>query len=194
MKQIFSHRRLWLIPVIAAPLLLGLGERQAYDTSVKSLDFAPRGGGTYNIDWAGPPRRDLAYSDVRHYVPRIELTRPTPRRIILYYEIYESRFFGDTTLGYFWADIPGGATVPSQIVYLSDGGEDARVPTGAPQQTIGSFWLGCTKKGITRGNLGKGDSHHAAVYFKSFSIMGTPEGPVTVGGDTRSNTHDVYCS
>jgi hypothetical protein len=156
---------------------------------VSSYDFRPQNG-SWLMNWPGPPRRDLTYADVKHFIPTFSVTR-LAARVTVGFWIMEERTFWDATLGSMYVDfIPATATSPSQVVvrYPSTNGV-TRVPTGAPAVTYGTFWLGCTQDGIVRGNEGKGDDRAARVYLQAFGIASGG----TFSSPSVSPSHDVYC-
>jgi len=169
-----------------------VNDRGCYNefTSVRlnGFDFNPQSG-NYDANWPGPPRRDLTYADVKHYVPFFNIAHFASRHNVrVNFWIKERQTFSDTTLGFFSVDFrPANEGGMAIVTYLSAVG-DARTPTGAPQETTGTFWLGCTRAGKVRGNEGRGDDGYAEVYLERFNIaQGNFSAPA------RSPTHVVRC-
>jgi hypothetical protein len=151
---------------------------------VKTLDFVPASGSSYDLNWPGPPRRNLQYADVKHYTPSIVLDSPTPRRLTLGFWVKESRsLWFDDMLGSFTAIFNRCSTVPDDIVCVNVG-VGGQTPAGAPAQTRGTFWLGATKKGKVRGNEGRGDDRDAEVYLEAFEYFSLP-------GESQSRKHHI---
>jgi hypothetical protein len=150
---------------------------------IKALDFGPVSGSSYDLDWPGPPRRPPRYTDVKHYRPVIELEAPATEPIYQGFWVKEARrFWPDPTLGSFNSRFDVGSTTPAEIATVNYGvGGDP--PSGAPQRTVGSFWLTATQRGKIRGNEGKGDDGHARVYLEAFAYGGS--------NPPKSSTHTV---
>jgi hypothetical protein len=164
--------------------------------AIAKMDFAPKGGGSYNINWPGPPRRQLHYSDVKHYLPTIELKAKPPIGFTLYIYIKEYRealgvdeLMADIELGWFDARFDAGKTSPTEIKMVNAFAGPPKDPEGAPENTYGSFWLGVSKGGRIRGNSGTGDDGHARVYLELFS--GTRPTSYQLTGKMKSPRHTV---
>lgn len=164
--------------------------------SIKSLDFAPKGGGSYNIKWPGPPRRQLRYADVKHYVPTVVLKSAAPITFTLWIYMKEYReamgvdeLMADIELGYFTARFDAGKSSPTEIKMVNHFAGPPKDPEGAPEFTYGSFWLGVSKGGRIRGNTGTGDDGHARVYLELFSEIEPAN--CQLGGKRKSPKHTL---
>lgn len=166
--------------------------------NIKKLDFVPQGGGSYNLNWPGPPRVQLRYSDVKHYIPIVELSKPSPIGFTLCYNVREYResagvdeLKSDIDLAFFHVRFEAGNTIPSEIKELNHLAGPPRDAENSPQYTYGSFWLGASKAGNVRGNIGTGDGRHARVYLES-CILWMPDAPGhQTSGKTKSSKHTV---
>ncbi len=129
------------------------------------IDFRPETGNSYNIEWTGPPRRALTYSDVKFYIPLIDLSGPATTDHLRRFQIKVDRsWWWDKQIGEFEAIYLTGQIEPSVIRYAS-ALEDALPPANAPAETTKKFWLGCTRKGKVKGNIDK-HSSSARVYLE----------------------------
>jgi hypothetical protein len=130
----------------------------------------------YDINWPGPPRHPLDWSDVRFYKPQISIRNPAPLDLLFCFWVYEDvTAWFDTLLASFCATIKQGNRTPvdSDIVCLSSIGGDA--PLHAPHKSTGAFWLGATEEGNIKGNEGE-NGRTADVYLAAFDIVGFPDG------------------
>jgi len=160
---------------------------------IKKLDFVPKSGSSYDLNWPGPPRRKLRYSDVKHYIPIIELEKPAPIGFTIGVFVKEERLLRPNyELSFFKASFDIGKRVPSEIKMLNDYPGPPPVPSGSPMYTLGSFWLGASKKGKIRGNTGKGNDRHARVYIER-STLWQPDifNFARLIGKTKSKLHTV---
>ncbi|UCF06579.1 MAG: hypothetical protein JSV33_06005 [bacterium] len=144
---------------------------------ITKLDFVPKRGRSYNINWPGPPRRLLRYADVKHFKPLIELKTKAPIGFLLMINVKEYReawgvdeLVSDIELTYFTARFEVGKRIPTEIKMVNHIKGPPRDPGGSPRYTFGSFWLGASKRGRIRGNIGTGDDRHARVYLELFSL------------------------
>lgn len=144
-------------------------------TSIKIMkfDFSPKSGGNFDINWPGPPRRQLKYSDVKHYIPIIELESQSPIGFTLIIAVREYReslgideLMSDVDLTDLRVRFEAGNRTPSEIRMVNHIAGPPKDPDGSPQYTFGSFWLGISKAGKIRGNVGTGDDGHALVYME----------------------------
>ena len=139
------------------------------DTRVEdNINFVPETGNSYNIEWSGPPREPLNYDQVKFYIPQIELVIPATRNYLQRYKIKVDRWFGDKQIGEFEALYDAGQTEPRIIRYASFL-QLSEPPSNAPVETKGKFWLGCTKRGKVKGNIGK-HSNSVVIYLEEDDI------------------------
>lgn len=162
------------------------GSTQSANVNITGYDFRPQTGG-FNAEWPGPPRHRLRYEEVKPFVLTFSVQRPPSARITVNFWVMEERTLWDATLGRVIVEFDPSGDIT--VRYPSSSG-NGQAPEGAPAQTVGSFWLGCTEQGRVRGNEARGDDRHARVYLKMFSVFtgGTVNGP----GISRPS-HDVRC-
>lgn len=150
--------------------------------------------GDYGMNWC-EPREDLNWANVDFYKPLITLESPAPCDITLYFWIKEDiSFWFDNELGWFYVTIRRGSQNPiDSDIYCPSDCNCLRVPTNSPSGSIGSFWLGCTKKGKVRGNEGK-TGRGANVYIEIFSLAGIQGESVNWDYTSdQSPRHYIYC-
>jgi hypothetical protein len=149
-----------------------------------SVDFTPVDSSNYNLNWPGPPRRMLKWSDVKIYKPIVKI-EPIARDVTLYFWVREDRAGCDLDLGMFYVTIKAGNTEPndSDIIGPSASGS-GKAPIGAPNNAIGGFYLGATKKGKVKGSEDKNgrESEIYVMLFKGYpswiyGIENPPESP-----------------
>ena len=139
-----------------------------------AFDFIPIGTDDYNLNWPGPPRRKLTWADVKFYRPEVEIDVPAPSDITFFFWIKADRgWWPDPTLGFFSVKILKDRKTPriEDISCPSASGSGKPPQNAPPEGSIGSFWLGCTKKGKVRGNEGKDNDRHARVYMECFDLI-----------------------
>jgi len=180
----------------------GIFGRTGYESNnvtISRLDFTPITATDYNMNWPGPPRRDLNYSDLYHFKPIIELQSGASKKFSRDFDIVRacSGFWcwllGDDMIGYFTATFEQGSTQVNEIQCVTTpAGTDLRVPTGSPEITYGDFWMGCTKKGYIRGNVDK-DSREGDIYISISPVMVIADG-ISIGGTGTSPNHHVKCN
>ena len=165
---------------------------------ITKMDFAPKDGGSYNIKWPGPPRHQLRYSEVKHYTPLIELETQAPIGFTLYFGAKEYReslgideLMSDIDLTNFTVRFETGNIMPSEIKMCNAQAGPPKDAEGAPQYTFGSFWLGVSKAGKIRGNVGTGDDGHARVYLEMVTLWTPDVLGYELKGKTKSPKHKV---
>ncbi len=176
--------------VLASTALMGMSRNPPpHAARLVNLDFVPENGGGYTINATG---QQLTYADVKFYNITVELDRPSPADFAVTYQIFGDEFWSDPLIGEVSVRFNRNSTTPTEIVYLSTV-RGARTPSGAPNQTEGRFWLGCTQRLVLRGNAGRGHDREAPVYLKrSGTVFFSNEG-VTIGGTPQSSSRDVLC-
>jgi hypothetical protein len=135
---------------------------------IHGYGFQPAIGG-YDLNWGGPPRRDLTWADVKKYVPTFNFTQKADRiHVNANFYVMERRAVSDTKLGILKVTfLP--STDPRGVLYTYESKEGSSVlPVGAQGAINDGFWLGCTKGGKVRGNYGHGDDRRADVYLKLY--------------------------
>jgi hypothetical protein len=171
----------------------------SYELEWDELDFVPDDD-NYDINWPGPPRRKLRYSDVEKYWPILTLKHAVPTDVRLHFWIKADRTaWPDPTLGSFYADYSAGFRIPLLEVHYPNAVGDAVAPLNAPSsgETRALFWLGCTQAGKVKGNEGRDDDGHARVYLEMFREL-VPTG-YSLAGDPdnddlwQSGRHTVEC-
>lgn len=156
--------------------------------NVSKIDFTPQDGGSYDIEWPGPPRRALVYSDLKHYTPVIELEKKAPIEFTIIFAIKEYK--KDIELGLFTAHFNVGQTTPTEIREVNYMPGPPKDVDGSPPYTIGSFWLGIGQQGKLRSNTGTGDDGHGQVCLKTFWWAPKVSG-YQLAGQTTSPRHRV---
>jgi hypothetical protein len=156
-----------------------------HSVQLNSYDFNPRTGGNYVINWPGPPRHALQYSEVYHFYPFFNVHHTHAQfPVDAVFDVMERRNLkSDIRLGYFNVSF-----LPNGVGYVAypSAVQGALTPLGAPSETIGSFWLGCTPSGRVRGNAGAGDDGKARVYLRA-------TGPANFRAPEISAEHLVRC-
>jgi hypothetical protein len=178
-------------------LQLGITGRRGFDNPcepdetncvvLSTIAFSPVDG-SWNINWAGPPRDDLRFSQAERYRITLELDRNAPRAFSRDFLIRENRWYGWDTLGRFTASFAAGSRTPT-ISYPSQCcGADA-IPAGTPANlTDGTFWMGCTKAGRIKANGPHGDDGHASIRLEK---VNKDDG---IGVKNKfSQEHDINC-
>src|SRR6266850_3349255 len=161
-----------ILSAIAATLFLTGGGRSGFDNPCQpgetncvvlaAKDFSPQDG-SWNINWPGPPRRELTFSDLEHFTVNLQLDRNAPQTFSRDFLIREDRWYGWDTLGQFTATFAAGSRTPS-ISYPSQCCGATGSPSGTPNPLVGStFWVGCTKRGRVKANGRYGDDGNATI-------------------------------
>lgn len=155
---------------------------------VRPFDFAPSDG-TYNLNCSG---RALQWSDVEFYTPQISLQDPAPADVQLFFWVKKDRtMWADPTLGFFHATIRQGQRQPAANDIVGPTHNGGAAPQGAPNETRGNFYLGCTRKCKVKGSEGK-DDNRSNTYLEIFNLAVT-------GGfdweamDKQSPRHSISC-
>jgi hypothetical protein len=171
--------------LLLLPFLLGMGGTPKINMN---LDFRPVEGGTYDIN---PQDGQLTYSDVKHYVPIVKMSRAMPHDAVMTFEIKEERRMQpDPVFGTFTLIFKKGGTTPHQIrtpnnlpdVIQLPGTEDINI-------TKGSFWIGCTKARKLKSNSGKDNDEKGKIYVQH--SFGYVNGYHLTG--TKSPIHLIRC-
>jgi hypothetical protein len=164
----------------------------------EELDFVPDDD-NFDINWPGPPRRELRFSDVEKFWPILTLKHAVPTDVTLHFWIKADRTgWPDPTLGSFFANYSAGFRSTLDVHYPNAVG-DSEAPSNAPSsgELRLLFWLGCTKAGRVKGNEGRDDDGHARVYLEMFREV-VPTG-YSLAGDPndddlwQSERHTVEC-
>jgi hypothetical protein len=147
---------------LALSTLHGCGRNPCYAwVEIVDLDFTPKVG-DWNLNWPGPPRRALKWSDTKQYDPTLKVNKKVFS--VLTVEVREDRSFAsDPKLGEMKVYLNDQSYEATDFRTDNKSGE-AKTPDGAPDSSQ-DFWLGCTSKGEVRGSHGKGDDRHARVYL-----------------------------
>ncbi len=149
--------------------------RRPIPIHVEALNFEPLpvGSTNFDINWAGPPRDRLKFSDVSRYWPTIRLQNNIPRLptspqwILRSFWIKEDRQgplgipWPDTTLGFFGARFVALTNEAAELEHPNAIGNAQPPRNSPPGGSKTFFWLGCTELGKVRGNEGQGDDGHA---------------------------------
>lgn len=168
---------------VVTPFLLGGGGLPKMDLN---LDYEPVPAGSYHIQAQNGP---IKYSDVKHYIPTLRLSPAAPSRLVMTFELKEDRRARrDPVFGTFTLVFEKGMTSPSEI-RTPNNLPDVRNPPGAPDVTMGSFWIGCTKAGKIKSNSAKDNDGRGRLYVQH--SFGYVEGYRLMG--TRSDNHTVEC-
>lgn len=130
---------------------------KSYSTKAQ-IDFAPRDGGSFDIEQPNP-RRQWTYADRREYVPNFTFENGTPPMRGTIVHIKEDKRGRDPILA---IGVFNGTSFRIINSILSR-------DRGAPFSTDGAFWLVCTQRGKVKGDVGKGDNRHAKVYMRLIS-------------------------
>jgi hypothetical protein len=144
-----------------------------------SPDSSQVGTQGYDINWPGTDetRHDLNWSDVRFYHPAIELRDPAPADVALSFFVCQDRtWWPDKDLAVFNVIIRQGSKIPMDSDIVCQTSLGLRTPTGAPSESTGAFWLGTTKKGYIRGNVGV-NGETADVYLELWPNKDTEHRP-----------------
>lgn len=120
---------------------------------VSRFGFRPKDGAQFNINWPGPPRRPIRWSDVKMYLPVLKLREPSPSNTEYHLRVMQDRkWWFDRELGYIKVVIRYGRTEPLDEDIFGPSG-NGTAPSGAPTWYRGGFYLGCTKRGNVKGNV-----------------------------------------
>lgn len=156
--------------------------------NITLLDYRPQSG-NYDINWPGPPRRLLTYSDVKHFVLDLSIDRPAPSAFSITFDIEEDRWWGWDRLGRLTANFAADSTTPT-ITYPAQCCGANRVPAGTPNPLVGpTFWIGCTQAGKIKANGEHGDDHIADVRLKRSNTQGN----VLSGNRSKTVVHKIRC-
>jgi hypothetical protein len=169
------------------------------DVHIVELDFEPKDSSNYDLECSG---NDLRYEDVKLFRPILRLDVPAPTAFDLQFTIMEKGDLSNPNIGVFFVRFEAGeyesyaTTTPndkSTVEGLMSMNIN-RMPSGAPNEETGGFWLGCTKKCVVRGNGPKGNAGPQYVYLELFPWISPdiPEG-MNLFGLLRSPAHLVTC-
>jgi hypothetical protein len=184
--------KLIYLPTISKLVGVGRSGYESPNVIISKLDFVPLTRDDYLINWPGPPRKAVEYSDCYHFKPVIELQDPAPKTFTRDFDIVADHS-PDEMIGVFTATFEEGSRVPNEIKYLSIvPGSGARAPAGTPDVIYDKFWMGCTKKGKIKAN-GIKDDRKAKVYITLSPVM-IPADGVIIGGVGKSRKHRVKCN
>jgi hypothetical protein len=121
------------------------------------------------------PDGKLEYADVAHFTPEILIDRNGRQGDIRFtIEVKERKRSRDDTIGVMELTIPDGRSqhigLTRTLAYPS-AVRGATPPVNAPFETLGTFWIGCTRKARVRGNAPKTDNARADVYLEITRVV-----------------------
>lgn len=130
------------------------------------------------INWPGPPRRPLEWSDVRFYWPhlslKVTLSDGTVEETAGFncYFTFDVELLRANEVSRFSVWIQAGNNQPHRDndqpgVWCYNRMEGVDPVPYSPEYSYGAFWLGATKKGEIKGNEGRaGDEHKGTQYAR----------------------------
>ncbi len=163
------------------------------------LDFEPIDSTNYDLACTGD---HMDYSDAKMFRLNIRLEEPAQTGITLPFLIMEEGTTSQPTIGYVTVRFEPGGTRPFTVITENVqstvetfmGMNIHRMPTGAPTQESGAFWLGCTMSCQIRGNGPAGETAAHNIWLEP-AATSIDDGSLVLGitGLVRTPTHPVQC-
>ena len=163
------------------------------------LDFEPIDTDNFDLVCTGD---HMDYSDATMFRVNARLAGPTPTGFTRTYFIMEEGTTSQPTIGYVEVRFEAGGTRPFTVTTYNDqatvenylGMNIHRMPTNAPLQESGAFWLGCTMNCQIRGNGPAGETAAHNIWLEP-AATNVDDGSLITGitGRFRSPTHPVQC-